>query len=418
MIRRHILALVRRSLAEFPAVLLIGARQVGKSTLARQLVREKLLERYVTLDDLATLEASRSDPEGFIAGLPGSAVIDEVQRAPDLLRAVKRTIDAKRRPGRFLLTGSANVLARTEVTESLAGRMDVVRLEGSSVAERLGRPAPSALLGDLFRIRSAGDLVRRLETSISHGPSFERRALRDAVFFGGFPTVSLRRDPRFARRWFSAYLTTYIERDARDLARIQDPVPFGKLLRLAALQTGGLLNVKNLGSESGLDQRTAGRYLGLLETSFQVNRLLPWFAHTRKRLVKTPKIYVDDSGIACHLAGIDTPARLEGHPMNGALLETWAWAELRKLLALTPGIQTGFYRSHQGREVDFVLARGKSLWGIEVKLAASVTRRDLRGVVEMQEALGGDVRGLVLHAGDALVAFSKTLIAAPIRCLL
>lgn len=418
MIRRHILALVRQSLTEFPAVLLIGARQVGKSTLAQQLVREKHMERYVTLDDLAILEASRSDPEGFMAGLAGPTVIDEVQRAPDLLRAVKRTIDARRRPGRFLLTGSANVLARPEVTESLAGRMDVVRLEGFSIAERLGRPAPSALLADLFRARSAGDLLKRLETSIARGPSLERRMLRDAIFFGGFPTVSLKRDPRFAQRWFSAYLATYIERDARDLARIQDPVPFGKLLRLAALQTGGVLNVKNLGAEAGLDQRTAARYLGLLETSFQLNRLLPWFAHARKRLVKTPKIYVDDSGIACHLAGIDTPGRLEGHPMNGALLETWAWAELRKLLALAPGIQAGFYRSHQGREVDFVLARGKSIWGIEVKLAASVTRRDLRGLVEMQETLGGDVRGLILHTGDALVAFSKTLIAAPIRCLL
>ncbi|MFQ5505727.1 MAG: ATP-binding protein [Planctomycetota bacterium] len=414
MLRRHASALIRQSLREFPAVLLLGARQVGKSTLAMQLVEEGVLERYVTLDDLPVLEAARSDPDGFLASLDGPTALDEFQRVPDLMRALKRNIDATRRPGRFLLTGSANVLSRPEVSESLAGRMDVVPLEGLSFGELLGQK-PGSLLGELLEPIDWKLGLRKLRR---RGKRQARRALLERIFFGGFPEVALKNNARFHGRWFGSYLTSYVERDIRDLARLPDFVAFGRVVRLVGLRSGNLLNVKNLGADAGIDQRTVARYLDLLEATFQVSRLPPWTASSPKRLVKTPKVFMQDSGFACHLAGIDRVESLGRHPMLGALFETWAWAELRKLLATTTAVQASFYRTHQGREVDFVLERGRQRLGIELKWTDSVTRKDFAGLLDMQEAMAGKSRGLLLYTGDEVVPFSDSLAAAPLWCIL
>jgi hypothetical protein len=415
MVKRDLAAVVRRSLRDFPAVLLLGPRQVGKSTLALQLVADGVLRRYVTLDDLAVWEAARADPEGFVAELEDGVALDEVQRVPDLLRALKRSIDRRRRAGRFLLTGSANVLAQRGVTESLAGRTDVIHLEGLSAAELAQRPSPVDLLqGLLDRAngrRAVADLRRRLAGVGTHN----RGRWQERVFYGGFPDVVLKRRPEFAQRWFAAYLTTYVERDIRDLARLPDLAGFSRFVRLTGLRTGQLLNVKNLAADAGLDQRTAGRYLELLGVTFQVNRLVPWQASARKRLVKTAKVFATDSGLACHLAGINRPEALADHPAWGALLETWAWAELRKALSLMPGVQASFYRTHLGKEVDFVLEQGARRLGIEVKAARSVGRADLAGLMDMQHAI--DARGLLLYGGEEVVSFGENLLAAPLAVL-
>jgi predicted AAA+ superfamily ATPase len=416
MIPRHIASVIQESLRSFPAVLLLGPRQAGKSTLAQQLVHDGVLTRYTSLDDLAVLEAAKSDPDGFVEHLDGRVAVDEVQRVPDLMRALKRTIDADRRPGRFLLTGSANVLSRPGVTESLGGRVDVVQLDGLSLAELDRRPSRMNLLEELLSDSDWSRAVQQVHDA--RRTKLTRATVAERAFFGGFPEVALKREARFANRWFAAYVTTYVERDVRDLARLPDMVAFSRLFRLTGLRTGQILNVKNLGADAAVDQRTAANYLGLLEVTFQIERLPPWHASARKRLVKTPKVFLRDSGLACHLAGVDHPGALHDHPLFGALAETWVRAELRKHLALASGIQSSFYRTHQGKEVDFVLEKGRQCVGIEVKMTTGVTKADVAGLLDMQQAMGREARGILLYLGTEVVAFSKRLIAAPLGSLL
>jgi len=413
MITRHITSLIQSSLRDFPVVLVIGARQVGKSTLCEQILKAGLLDYHATLDDFATLEAARADPDAFLASYGGPLVLDEVQRVPDLLRALKKNIDQDRRPGRFLLTGSANILSYPGVTESLAGRMDIIYLEGLSMGELYERPQSSLLL-------------QLLQTELSSVLTNSRAALQKDVskaqlykwiFYGGFPEVALKQSTPFSQRWFASYLTSYIERDIRDLTKLIDAVPFSKLLRLASLRTGNLLNVKNLGADAGIDQRTASRYLSLLELTFQVNQLSPWHSSQRKRLVKTPKLYLNDSGLACFLTNIPNPEALEQHPFCGALFETWIWSEMRKLLALHTGIQYSYYRTHQGHEVDFVLEYGQKILGIEVKLTSRVTYRDFSGLLDLQTAVGKKIVGIIFYTGDTIVSFADNLVALPLQCL-
>jgi len=414
MIRRDLAAVISHSLADFPAVLLLGARQVGKSTLAEELVESGLLESYVTLDDLATLEAAGEDPDGFVGQFVGPVALDEIQKAPDLMRALKKSIDRDRSPGRFLLTGSANLLALPAVSESLTGRVDVIYLEGVSRREVAELPGGSATLEPLLGPAAWGDTVERLRKEGHRTAPVGRAELRRLVFHGGFPEVVVKRQPRFSERWFRSYVTTYVERDVRDIARLPDAVAFGKLVRLAGLQTASLLNVHNLAVDAGLDHRTAQRYLELMEVTFQVERLAPWQANVRKRLVKTPKLYLHDSGLACHFAGIARPENLEAHPSAGALFETWVRAELRKAVAgLASDVTSSFYRTHLGKEVDFILEKGRTRLGIEVKLADSVTRSDLSGLRDMQDAMGKGSRGVLLYAGDEVVPFSERIAAIP-----
>jgi len=416
MIQRHIIQLIQESLSQFPAVLINGARQVGKSTLAQQLKDTNLIHTYVTLDDLGTLEAATLDPDGFLSQFRDSVAIDEVQRAPDLLRALKKSIDADRRPGRFLLTGSANILSHRGVSESLAGRMDIVSLEGLSFGELLKQKKPCSLITDLF-ILPPQDLVPKWVEDLKEKPPLEIQDISEHIFYGGFPDVALKKDPRFRDRWFSSYQASYIERDVRDLSRGLDVLSFARFFRLVGLQTGQLVNFRNLGMDVQLDQRTVARYLELLEMTFQVNRLIPWHSNSRKQLIKTPKIYMNDSGQACYLAGIPTLESLSSHPFFGALLETWVWAELRKLLSLTTGIQPFFYRTQEGKEVDFLLSYGHRFWGIEIKAKETLTRKDFSGLEDMIDTLGPQAHGLLLYRGHIPLRFSDQLIALPLRYL-
>lgn len=405
---------VASSLAEFAAVLLVGARQVGKSTLAGQLVEEGILVANATLDDAAVLAAAQFDPQGFVAGLAHGTAIDEVQRVPDLLRAIKLAIDRDRRRGRFLLTGSANVLSLPSTTESLAGRAALLELDGLSLAEIDGRDPPLGLLDVLFgnqKWPAAMELLRALTSPLS--PARQR----ELVFFGGFPEVALRRSATFHERWFRSYFSLYVERDARDLARIPDVAAFGQLFRLVASASGQLANMAQLGSDARIDQRTASRYLQLLELTFHVNRLPPWFRNVRKKLVKTPKLYMRDSGFACHLLGITEPSQLEGHRSAGSLWETWVLGELRKLLALAYGVDLTFFRVHAAAEIDFVMQRGDVLAAVEVKAGQTVGPDDFRGIRALRELVGKELRGLVLYGGNEVVSFGEGLAAVPFGVL-
>ena len=325
MLKRYVTDLIKDSLRNFPAVLLIGARQVGKSTVAKQLVKEGICQEYVSFDDISNLQLASADPDGFLERFTESVALDEVQRVPDILRAIKKNVDINRRPGRFLLTGSANVLAMPQVSESLAGRVDVVHLEGLSLGEVLKQNNPPSFLELIFDEGGIKVLVDRFMDQRNQLSPVSRQFYSDLLYYGGFPEVWSKQNPTFTRRWFGAYQKTYLERDVRDVSKFIDLIPFSKLLELSALRTANLQVLSSMASDVGIDQRTVSRYLGILELTFQVNHLTPWFANVSKRLIKSPKIFMNDVGAACFYHQIKNSAELWSHKSLGSLGETWVW---------------------------------------------------------------------------------------------
>lgn len=407
MLKRHVLKLIQESLKDFPSILINGARQVGKSTLVHSLQEEGIINHYLTLDDLGNLEAARNDPDGFINQFQGPLAIDEVQRAPDLMRAIKKNIDENKKPGRFLLTGSANVLAYPGINESLAGRVDIIPLEGLSLSESLGNPQAPTFIDDLFSQKNSTNLAQKWNKQLKEKPNLNKKDLLKIVFFGGYPDIAIKKDPRFCERWFSSYQATYIERDVRNLSNLLNIVSFAKLYKLLAFNTGKLVNYSELAIEAQLDHRTIIRYIEILELTFQLNILRPWYRNDRKKYVKSPKIYLNDSGQACYLHDIKNPEQLAAHPALGFIFETWLWAELRKLIAL---------ERSTGKEVDFLLTRGSQSWGIECKFSESVSKTDFKSLKEITELLP-NTQGILFYTGKNLVPFSDKLLAVPITLL-
>ena len=412
MLRRHLSANILDSLEDFPVVLLIGARQVGKSTLVQDLAKEAWPARYLTLDERTVLDAALTNPDGLIQELGRQPVIlDEVQRAPDLIRAIKLVVDRNRRPGMFLLTGSANVLTMANVSETLAGRVAVHELLPFSWLELLKKPKPSAI-ELLFTSPDPKTVITDLASTSSPA---RLKEVQDLILSGGFPTPSLMKRPGARRTWFESYRQTYLERDLRDLAAIKHLPDFGRLMTTLALRTGQMLNYSALSRDVGLTVTTLRRYFGILEQTFQAYPLYPYSANVGKRLVKTPKSYLTDTGLACHLsAASDWPTLVQRH-QAGQMVETWVAGELRKVISLAGDrIDIWYWRTRGGREVDFILEKGGDLVGLEVKLGAGFSKKDLAGLKDCREAFGPRWRyGILLYGGTEVVPLEDRLVAMP-----
>lgn len=404
MIRRNLAENVRSALTDTPVVLLNGARQVGKSTLARSLVDAGYDAEYVTLDDAVALAAAREDPARFLAGFRRPVVIDEIQRAPDLFLAMKGSVDADRRPGRYLLTGSADVMLLPGVADSLAGRIEVLTLWPLSQGEIEGRR--ESLIDRLFDAAivdaaGAGDAI-------------------DRALAGGFPEV-LSRDDR-ARRdaWFGAYVSTIIQRDIRDIANIEGATAIPRLLALLGTRAAATLNVAELSRTLGVPHTTLSRYLTLLELTFLVQMLPAWSANLGKRLVRAPKVLFSDTGLLASISGI-TPERLARDPnASGPLLENFVAMELRKQAAWSRTAASLFHmRTSRGEEIDLLLEdRAGRVVAIEVKAAHTVGAETFRGLTMLRDELGdGFVRGVVLYGGRTTATFGDRLTALPIDAL-
>jgi predicted AAA+ superfamily ATPase len=396
---------LREALRDTPAVLIHGPRQSGKTTLART-VGETRGYRYVSFDDDSIRAAAKADPVGFVARLPAQSILDEVQRVPEIFTSLKVAIDARRMPGRFILTGSANVLLIPKLADSLAGRMGILRLHPLAQCEiESTRPR---FLENLLRGRFRTALCEPL------GRDLARR-----VADGGYPAALALRAPARRRAWYRDYVDTQIQRDVRELSRLRSFDALPKLLRLSAAHTARLINVADLAAPFELTRQTIHEHVTLLERVFLVERLPPWHVNQMSRLVKRPKLHVGDTGVACALRGLDA-ARLEAdRTALGAMLETFALQELRRQAGWRPDpIDFFHFRDRDNFEVDIVLETNGVIAGVEVKAAATVHDSDLRGLRKLQSAAGKRFgAGVVLYDGSATINFGGALFAVPLRRL-
>jgi hypothetical protein len=401
--RRELAGLVQKALEDFPVVVVTGARQTGKTTF---LSRDPAFHEreIVSLDDYAILEAARSNPEGLLTRAD-RLTIDEAQRSPDLLRAIKRSVDRDRRPGRFLLSGSANFTLLRGVSESLAGRALYLTLPPFSRREALKKTAGRPVLLDLLD----GEAPRRVRDL---DPIAD-----DDVLSGGMPSVVLHQ-VRQRALWFLGYERTYLERDVRELTQVADLIAFRNLLRLAALRSSQLLNISDLGRDAKLPAATASRYLNLFETSCILSPLPPFLRSRTTRLVKSPKLMMADSGLAAHLAGVRSLDPLADEPMRGALYETYVAQNLAAILgAHRPDADLMFWNVQGRYEVDFVVASGRSILGIEVKAASRFHERDLAGLRAFL-AKTPHARATLAYNGTETVALEDRLSVIPLAALL
>jgi predicted AAA+ superfamily ATPase len=397
---------LQAALTDTPVVCLLGPRQTGKTTLARSLAPARA---YFTLDDSTIYQLANDDPAGFVDSLPAQVTLDEVQRAPGLLIAIKSAVDQQRTPGRFLLTGSANLLLLPEIQDSLAGRMEVLHLHPLSMAE-LHRMPPTfltTLLDSRFKLQIAES-------------STDIPTLAELLCKGGYPEPVQRTLVR-ARQWHQQYVGAIIQRDVHDIAKINDEDTMSRLIELLAYRTASLLNVNNLAQELGVQRETTEKYLSILERLFLIRRLPAWHRNHAKRLIKSPKLHIVDSGLAATLSKLTPAEWLAQSTAFGHLLESFVLQQITsQSSALDDELRLTHYRDKDQVEVDIVIERGREVWGVEVKKASSVDiHKDGAGLKRLAERAGKDFRGgVLLYGGNHVLPISaQNCFACPINLL-
>ena len=428
------------ALEDSSVVLIHGPRQCGKTTLAQYTCTDYLMvtegghllvaddgsppattstERrdyaYISFDDGVARDSARADPAGFVAELPERVILDEIQRVPELFEAIKMDVDRRRAPGRFLLTGSTNVLLLPRLSESLAGRMQIVRLHPLAQRELAPGPSPVDARGPaefLDALFGAGFDVRRT-TRLGDD-------LLERVVAGGFPPALARPTARRRANWQRDYVEALVQRDVRDMARIAAPAALPRLLAAAAAQTARLFNLADLAAPFQISRPTIGGYVELLERLFLLQRLPAWHSNRLRRHVKRPKLHFGDTGLAAALLGADAAALRADRTLRGQLLETFVYQELRRQ-ASWHAAPTDFFhfRDRDGVEVDIVVEQGhRAVAGLEVKAAATVRPGDFRGLRKLASAAGDRFAcGVVVYDGEMSARFGDRLYAVPIRRL-
>ncbi|MFH0992663.1 MAG: ATP-binding protein [bacterium] len=408
MITRHIQKALQDALRDTPVVFVNGPRQAGKSTLVHTLIEKSYSATYVTFDDATMLSAARSDPAGFLQGFSGNLILDEVQRVPDLFLSIKAEVDRSRKPGRFILTGSANVLLLPKIAESLAGRMEILTLWPFSQGEIENRRERF-----IDRIFSEAPIHTTLGT-VSKNQIIER------VSIGGFPEALLRDSETRRNAWYGSYITTILQRDVRDISRLEGLTQLPKLLSLLATRVAQLLNIAALSNACAIPQTTLKRYLTLLETTYLIHLLPAWSGNLGKRLIKTPKAFLCDTGLLTYLLGSNTAQLQAQATMFGPVLENFIMMELLKQISWSKTDPSLYhFRTLRGQEVDLVLEdRKRNIVGIEVKASSTVTNADFKNIKVLQEISGNKFhRGVVLYTGSSIIPFGKSLFAFPVHSL-
>jgi predicted AAA+ superfamily ATPase len=403
-IERNVRATVVEAMSEARAVCLLGARQVGKSTLARAIAEREHPARYITLDDEATRQAAREDPTGFISRVSGPTVIDEVQRAPALMLAIKERLDSDDRRGQFLLAGSANILTLPTIADALPGRVDYIRLWPFSQGELAGRR--ESFIDRLL----AGEPPQVDDAAIG------REAYAARIVTGGFPDAQ-GRSARGRTRFFSGYIASILGRDLQDIASVRDTGSVERLLRLVAARSASLVSSRAVAGELGADHKTVAAQTRILENLFLVSHLKPWGVNLGARQVKTPKLYVTDTGLLSYLTNISAERLIEDGTLAGPIFETFAAMELARQCDWAESSPSLFhYRDKQQREVDVVLELGSGeVAGVEIKTAASIGAKDFAGLRHLRDKLGDRfTAGVVLYTGRRTLNFGERLAAVPL----
>lgn len=434
---RSVERLLVEALEDSPVVLIHGPRQCGKTTLAQIACAPNILtwrgetvtwrgrplswgyspeERdysYFSFDDPVTRSSAQADPMGFVADLPERVILDEIQQAPELFEAIKISVDRHRAPGRFLLTGSTNVLLVPQLSDSLAGRMQIVPLHPLTQYELTGRSAPShpdagflnALFGEGFPAFRSERLGAQLAGKIAAG---------------GYPAALVRPTARRAANWYRDYAEALVQRDAQDISRVRSLHVLPGLLRVAAAHTAQLFNLNSLASSFQLSRPSIGDYVTILERLFLLERLPAWHSNRLKRQVKGPKLHLSDTGLAAALLGADAGALTADRTLLGHFLETFAFQELRRQASWQEMPSEFFhFRDKDGLEADIVIEQASgAVAGVEIKAAATVTRNDFRGLRKLEKAAGDRfARGVVLYDGETCVPFGDRFHAVPISRL-
>ncbi len=401
---RDIADAVRAALENMPVVVVSGMRQTGKTTFLRSEL--ELKDRiYVTFDDFSQLESAKRDPDGFV-NQDKPITIDEAQKCPEIFGAIKRAVDKERIPGHFLLSGLANFSILKDITESLAGRSVYLAIHPFNRREIGKQTAPEPFVKNFFKSQDV-----RLKGALN--------PIRpEEVTQGGMPTVCLKQVKEPAV-WFRGYEQTYLERDVRELSQVGNLLTLRSLLRLTSLRTGQLLSPSQLGRDAKLNAATTSRYLSLFEASFLITRIQPYLGNRSSRLIKSPKLYFSDTGLVCHLVGLDTSASIKNDPLFGALFETYVAQNLLSILNSRWQDATLYFWSVQGRnEVDFVVESGQSCIALEIKSASRWQERDLTGLNAFLRTTPHCKAAVLCHNGEDAVKIGEKLWALPINLIL
>lgn len=397
---RTIKTQIVEALNHFPVVLLTGARQVGKSTLALD-----LMENYVTLDDINIYSSLQADPSAFIKSLTKPVAIDEIQKVPELLGAIKLNVDRNRVNGSYLLTGSANIMAYKKVVDTLAGRIALLELLPLSCRELNGRE--ENLLDLLFERQ-----VDQLTPEENKVNTFNR------VLSGGYPEIHKIDSLRGRYQWFSSYISTYIERDIRDIGELRNLDKFIRMYKMLSSRSGNLLNKSEISRDAGINQKTVENYLELLKLIYQVVVLKPYSVNVDKQITKTGKLFFTDSGILCHLLGISMDEDFTNSPYKGGIFETFVFSELYKAVTYSERpTELYFFRNVENREIDFIVERGNGIIAIEVKLSQTVRKEDFKQIHYLRGKVNNFRGGYLFYSGDKILPFGDDLYALPVSCL-
>lgn len=407
MYKRNSYSLIEEALKDTPVVLVCGARQVGKSTIIKEVISNNNDYNYFTMDDPSNLAAASKSPSSFLSGINGKIVIDEIQRVPELFLVIKKMIDENREPGKFILTGSANILTLPKLSDSLAGRMEIINMfplsqgEISDVKEDF---IDKSFNCGIFSNDYECDYVDIIEKIIN----------------GGYPEVLSRANVKRKSAWFSSYITALLQRDIRDLSAIEGLRELPVLLSMLATRAGHLSNLSELSRISKIPGTTLKRYVALLEAIFLVTHIPSWYVNQEKRVVKTPKLYFNDTGLLCHLFGVDSRKLLSDRNFTGSILENFVLMELVKQKGWSNRqVSIYHYRTHTGYEVDIVLeASNGDIVGIEVKSHEEAIGKDFNGLRALKETAGSSFKaGYVLYTGKKKIQFDENLIALPISAI-
>ena len=382
----------------FPVLLISGARQVGKSTLALHLD----IENYITLDDINIYEMAKNDPKAFIENLKKPVIIDEAQRLPQLMITIKEYIDKDRINGQFILTGSASLQGFKDISDSLAGRVGIVELYPLSLKEKAQNKQN---IIDMF-LGSLDEYILK---------KYDNSKFTDAIIDGGYPEILKIDSQKVKYLWFSSYIRTYIESDARELANIRNIDKFINMYRLCMIRSGNMFNKNELQKEAGLDNRTFDSYFAVMEHTYQIKKLQPFFKNQLKRLIKTPKIYATDTGVLTHLLQITTKEQFEKSHYKGDIIETFIYDELLK--ANTSALNKAgifYYRTSDKKEIDFILEFGEKVIAIEIKSSTSVSKSDFKHIYHLQKEIPNTFdKGIVLYGGEDFLRLDEKMYAVP-----